>query len=273
METKTLTLDTLKNQISEYCSKHPVSIEWDYRDKLDKNAICDILQSEDGIFNLENDLFERNLDYISELENYFVKDSLLPLFEDDLIHFNIDDPEQFLRDFIIIDMNIKYLLNNTGDILCFIPLYSNYDCTNSFDTLKSSDYLKQVYNRVKKGVNKNDFIFEHSNGAYGGSLFGFIFSASLEDVIELKTQLKTGKKILIPSGTQFGFFSSFQGAGSCFDKTTFCDMYINIKETGKNYSPEYDKTDIIADCELSYSFKDVYGCSSDFANYQTIKVI
>lgn len=273
MKTKELTLDSLKKQISDYCYKHPVRIDWDYRDQLDKETIYKLLEDEDGILNLENDLFECNLDYISELGNYFVKNSLLPLFEDDLIHFNIDDPEQFLRDFIIIDMNIKTLINNTGDILCFIPLYSNYDCTNSFDTLKSSDYLKQVYNRVKKGVNKNDFIWEHSNGAYGGSLFGFIFSANLIDVIELKKKLKTGKKIFIPSGTQFGFFSSFQGSGSCFKKTTFCDMYINVKETGKNYSPEYDKIDIIADCELSYSFNDVYGCSSDFANYQTMKVI
>ena len=117
-----------------------------------------------------------------------------------------------------------------------------------------------------------DFMYEHENGAYGGSLFCFAFTTDLMNLIDIKSKLKTGKKVLIPKGTQFGFFSSFQGSGSPFEKVTEADFYLKTVETGKNYC-KYDCIDIIADVEQSYSIMDVYGCGSDFANNQNIKVL
>jgi len=260
----------LNKRISQFCEKNKVQFYWDYREQLSKKNINLILDG--GLMDFEDELWNLNIDYIFDLENDFINNVLIPEFEEGLKASGINDMYDYLRDFIIIDMNIQELIKHTSDILCFVPFYSNYDCTNSFDTLETSDYLKQVYKRVKKGVNKDDFMWEHTNGAYGGCLFGFIFSANLMDILELKKQIKEGKKVFIPKGTQYGFFSSFQGAGSCFEKVTVNDMFVNIKETGKNYNPEFDCINIIADCELSYSFTDVYGCSSDFADNQNILV-
>ena len=70
-------------------------------------------------------------------------------------------------------------------------------------------------------------------------------------------KIKTGKTIKIYKGTQFGFFSSFQGAGSVFDKKTFQDMEMPIYG-----DTEYDHVGIVADLSQSYSMVDVYGTSS-----------
>lgn len=288
----------LNKEIIKYIEAHPVLVEFDYRDELSNKQIAKILEDpENGIGDLENELYEYNIDYLSEQSRYFLEEDVYNYFKDELTeHYEQHNPEEseewiereikdFLNDnyrgYISEGVDIDSLINRTGEILSLVVMYSNYDCTNSFDTLETSDYLAQVYQRVKAGVRKKDFIWEHINGAYGGSLFCFGFRCELTTLIEMKKNLKKAKRLFIPKGTQFGFFSSFQGSGSVFEKTTYRNMYINVKETGKfkttdgrieDLLPEYDSIDIIADCEQHYSVKDVYGCTNDIFDSQDIEL-
>ena len=117
-------------------------------------------------------------------------------------------------DRVFVDCNFRQLIKRSGDITCIIPVYSNYDCCNSFDNPKEPEsYLSEVYKRIKTGIKRADFEYEFFNGAYGGSLFCFAFRSDIETIRNLKEQIKTAKYINIPKGTEFGFFSSFQGAG------------------------------------------------------------
>lgn len=272
--------EELNSKIVEYLKKHtPIKIDWDYRDELSKEQIETIIGKDDGIFEIEQDIWEMNLDYAAELEDQLI-DNMIDWFKDELmdeldceedeIKDSFDFRDEYL-DYLGFDANLNDLIRRTRDIPCLIYLYSNYDCTNSFDTMESSEYLQQVYKRVRNGVRKKDFMWEHINGAYGGSMFCFAFKCSILELLELKKQMKTGKRILIPKGTQFGFFSSFQGAGSVFDKETYRNFYLNIKEEGKDFNPEYDHAYLLADIEQSYNMIDVYG-SDEFIASQDILI-
>jgi len=83
---------------------------------------------------------------------------------------------------------------------------------------------------------------------------------------DLKYNFKNS--ITIPKGAQFGFFSSFQGAGSVFEKTTYRNMTLPKVEPNET---EYDCINLIADVEQSYNLIDVYG-SDRFINEQDITV-
>ena len=109
---------------------------------------------------------------------------------------------------------------------------------------------------------------EFYNGAYGGSLFCFAFKTDIQGYFDLKEAEKTGKTITIPKGTQYGFFSSFQGACSVFEKTTYRNMTILLKE---KELPEYDCIGLKADEAQHYSMTDVYG-SNSFVKKQNINI-
>ena len=278
MKTLTISKD-LEKEIIEYCEKSNLTLDFDYRESLSNKDIETILDSEDGLSDFENELWEMNIDSLNEIEHCFIREDLAEQFrieleeelgtedENEIIDFLADN----FRDYVCVSLDIQGLLNNTGEITCLLKVYSNYDCTNSFDTIESSAYLDQVYDRVKKGVIKDDFMYEHRNGAYGGSLFCFAFRTSLGEVIELKQKMKTAKKVEIPAGTSFGFFSSFQGAGSTFEKETQKTMTLKLEEDGEDFSPEYDCIGLTVDNCQSYSMSDVYG-SNDFVNSRDIKL-
>ena len=270
----------LQEDIISFCEGNPIIVEFDYRDSLDKEQIVKIL--ENGIDDFSNDLMNYNIEYLLEMEDYFLTNTLFDEFEDELMEVFTkeypEEPEAFIkneikeylnsnfRHYVSCDMDVKQLLRNSGEISCLINVHSNYDCCNSFDSIEDEGYLKDVYRRVYQGIKKSDYLYEFFNGAYGGSLFCFGFQTDLENLISIKEQLKTAKKIVIPAGTQFGFFSSHQGAGSVFTKTTYRKMTMPINES------EYDNIDIIPDCQQYYSMADTYG-SNDFLQSQNIMMI
>jgi hypothetical protein len=251
----------LLKEIADYCEKNPIENYWDYRDELSKEQVVNLVSENDN--EVECEVYEAMIDQIYEMEVYFIKEDLIPEFEDKLPEdYNEDELIDTLRDYVLFNLNFDKLVNNVPDLTVLVYLYSNYDCTNSMDTMESSEYLQQVYQRVKTGVRKDDFMYEHINGAYGGSLFCFAFKASVEEIIEMKKDIKHDESILIPKGTQFGYFSSFQGTGSVFEKTTYRNFKLNTKEES---CPEYDRIELVMDIEQSYSMNDVYG-DSEFIN-------
>lgn len=142
-----------------------------------------------------------------------------------------------------------------------LQVHSNYDCTNSFDTMQSSDYLRGVYQAVKAGVTRQAMMEEHRNGAYGGALFCFVFKMPRKKFEELEKAIEAGKQILIPKGTQFGFHSSLQGASSPFEHETRRDIRI----TSPYGSTEYDAIMAVLDegnTTYNWSIGSVFGTTA-----------
>ena len=269
METEIKQIDLQEfKKILEKEQENSIEIDvFDYRNDVENYHVLEVIEK--GIDSFYDECLDYNLDYIADLEQEYVNNIFNEYAEEiEYLFKNGDDAEDYIRNFMpAIELNIKRLLDY--EITVLIPLYSNYDCTNSFDTLETSDYLKQVFKRVKNGVTKEGFINEHINGAYGGSLFCFAFNCSLSHFLELNLQIQKKKYLIIPQGTQYGFFSSSQVSSSPFEKETYQDFKLKIVENTKEYSPDYDHIGIIADLQQHYSLKNVFGDTS-FIKEQTI---
>jgi hypothetical protein len=218
---------------------------WDFDRKNIKNII------EIGIDAWIDELVEQNQEYIWQLESELVK-----AIQDEYPDYNTNEIEEIVLENIAVDLDFENFLSQIPDVTCVVYLHSNYDCCNSFDQFEPEGYIYEVYQRVKAGVKKSDYLHEFHNGAYGGSLFCFVFKASIEEYFKLAESIKISKTITIPKGTQYGFFSSFQGAGSVFEKTTYRKMTIPITET------QYDCIAFTVDEAQHYSMIDVYGDNS-----------
>jgi len=248
----------VKEAIKDYTDNNTPLIEWN-RSDADSRTIKEILEK--GLDKYLEELYEFNLSYIFDLESQALKE-IRGKFDD----YDGDRVEEIACEYLFVDINAKDFINQLPPITCILYVYSNYDCCNSFDTYEDSDYLVDAYQRTKVGVKKTDFMYEFHNGAYGGSLFCFTFKTDIKRYLEIKDEIENGKSITIPEGMQFGFFSSFQGAGSIFEKATYRKMTIPIQgET------EYDSIGITADLEQHYSMIDVYG-SNNFIYSGSIKV-
>jgi len=254
---KKLTKQT-KKEIEVYINKNQPKIDW-YNSGIDRAAVKNIL--ENGTDQYIDDLYENNMDYIFELEDYLIKEII-----EQYPEHNEEEIRSHAQVFICVDMNIKGLLRQIPDIVCLAYVYSNYDCCNSFDTMEPEGYLYEVYQRVKYAIDEKDYLHEFYNGAYGGSLFCFAFRTDIQTFLNLQEEAKTGKTITIPKGTQYGFFSSFQGAGSVFEKSTTTDMTLPLNEADLS---EYDNIRLIADADQRYSINDVYG-QDNFIDNQNI---
>ena len=248
----------VKKEIKEYIENNQPKMDWNSAD-FDKSTVEEILEK--GMNDFIDDLWEYNIEYSCDMENYLIQE-----IQKEWEGYDQDEIAEFSLEHISIDMNKKNLLSNLPDVVCLAKVYSNYDCANSFDKLEPESYLGEVYKRVKSGVKKDDYMWEFYNGAYGGSLFCFIFRTDIENALELKENIKTGNTIHIPKGTQFGFFSSFSGSGSVFEKRTYRDMVLPL-----HGETEYDSIGITPDITQSYSMGDVYG-STGFVNDGNISI-
>lgn len=146
--------DALVAKITEELKtmKNP-KIYWDYRDELSEKQIAKILKSPDGLFEVENEMFEMNSDHIYDLEIDHLKEALDSFKEELCEELGIEDDELDLEeiarelrdeflDYISVDYNIEDLIKNTGPINCRVELFSNYDCINShwFEAIQGGGY-------------------------------------------------------------------------------------------------------------------------------------
>jgi len=239
----------VKKEIVKYIEDNQPMMYWDYQSANMDTAKTILEQGMDDFF---DNLYENNLEYVWELENYLIAE-----LQNEWDEYDPDQIEEFSRDYICVDMNVEELIRQIPDVTCVAYVYSNYDCCNSMDRFEDGGYLPEVYSRVKVGVRKADYMYEFYNGVYGGCVFCFAFKTDVRDALELRANIKTGKEIFIPKGTQYGFFSSFQGAGTPFEKRTYRNMTMPL--VGET---EYDSIDIMPDILQSYNLSSVYGDTS-----------
>ena len=246
----------IEKEIQEYIEENQPTMYWD---DVDIASIKEILEK--GVDGYIEKLHEYNIEYIWEMEQQCIKN-----IQEEWDEYDPDEIEEFSREFICVDMDIPNFLSNFPDITCQAYVYSNYDCCNSMDRFEDGGYLPEVFHRVEAGVKKDDYMDEFYNGAYGGCLFCFAFKTDVETLLEMKEKMKVGKEIFIPKGTQFGFFSSFQGAGTPFEKRTYQDMTMPLEDR-----TEYDSVGITVDMQQSYNMSDVYGDTS-FVDSQDVEI-
>lgn len=247
-------------EIQRYLESNPIKIEWNFDEKLSEKQILSVLDSDEGLLDIENDLYEMNIVYIYNLEYELCK-SVIEEFELDI---EPDELREEFIDYIHSDINIEGLLNNTPDLTILAKVHSNYDCTTSMQTLKDEDYLGSVYKRVKKAVTEQEYLNEFYN-SYTASIFCFAWKMPIEEYLELKNSFN--KSIIIPENTQYGFFSSFNGSGSTFEARTIKPITLP-----KIDATEYDCIDLIADIEQSYTMADVYGDTNFIDNDNGVTV-
>lgn len=187
---------------------------------------------------------------------------------------------------------IKDILKNTSSVPVLISLYSNYDCINShwFESQSPFEYQESYLGAIIDAMNINPqkikqffvgkgyecsgkwpnkknrdgkefislehFQTEFINSCCGGNLFVILGRLDLEDF--MKNDGFT--KVIIPKENQFGFYSTGEGGGSCFEGVLLKPMEIDLEKTG---ATKYDCWSISVDSG-NYSMKRCYGASNDF---------
>lgn len=282
-------VDAMRKELEELQEKSPLEIYWDYNEELSKDQIKRILEGE--IYEVENDIYEMNLDYIYEMEMERLKEVFDSCNDDDSIEF--EDCEDELRDefldFLGVDLNIKGLINSTGPINVRIEMVSNYDCINShyFETSGSggyeyeASYFGDMVNALnlnpakvkkmlqqhdvkcfgrwpniksrdgKEYVSYDDFYQELVNSCCGANLLVFLGTLNLEDFLNTDGEID---KVIVPKGNNLGLYSSCYGGGSVLEMILQKDIELSLKVDNYNgYVLTYDL------CGDGYSVDSVYG--------------
>lgn len=244
------------------------------------------------------DYYIQSLDYwVEEFEDKFKKMVKEGIFSEEFYENFMEENEDNIRETIMNRVKndlVDACIDNTSSINISVVLYSNYDCTNSFWFESESgfrakeSYLETVFNAVsinpaevkkifkadgyktfgpwknkkkaKNVITPEDFYAEYRELSCPASLFCFLGRISFRDYIDLYRNKE--KKIIIPKGNPFGFYSYSQGGGSLFEYTIKEDFLIDLN---KHYPGNYDKFEIEVDESFGdYGIGSCYGTCDEF---------
>lgn len=241
--------------------KNPPKFEWNYY-TAEVSDTWDLVKYGRDHFNQY--IMESCVDWMIDVETRYME----AVIENNDLDMGI---QKFADEFDIpgVDFNFDEACEYVGKIPVYLAGHSNFDCTNSFNNLESEleegeGYLQDIYQRVESNISKDDFMYEHRNGAYGGSLFVFVMQMDVIDFINLRENWEDTGKIIVGKGTQYGFYSSFQGSASVFDKRLDTDLELKVKES------KYDHWSLYFDGERGYGLSDIFG-SFDWIRENYIK--
>ena len=287
--------DDIKKSVIDYVSKdtsREILIGFDYGDAVSKSDIKKILESDDiddGVACYADELFECNLDYMTDYEANYVKNIME--------RFNLDtglteEVADVCREAgMKTQLDIDGLFKNTN-VRLRLDLLSNYDCINSHhfengyryeesyfgDILKLLKVNPQAFKKYVKEnncfsmegkypringldkltvVNFKDLVSEIENSCSPANLFTFVVDSNLYDAIELLREVKNRKVVTIKAGTKCGLFSSMYGGGSTLDLTLEKDLTTPLQWG------TYDRLLFVVDGTDGYSIEETYCPSSD----------
>lgn len=181
METETIfeLSESLKNEIISEIEKNQPEMYWDYNDGLSKENIEKIFSEENGLNELENELWELNIDYICDLEAERCKE-LISEFEERINEeLGTEDSEEweeefrdFAREYICVDMDLKGLMRNNRDEVFFYDTCEEFgdQCFNS--AMDKYNDLRRIKKTLGIKTNKFDAKVREllNNASYGGNL-------------------------------------------------------------------------------------------------------
>ena len=244
---------------------------WNYDDKLTDEQAIKIITEEEGLMDIENEVYEYNTDYlfemITERINDYLEEKDLNLTEEEKDDLRFECESRF-------DYNINGLLNNS-EINIRVTLQSNEDMICFVDDVyKESETIKEFKRVFRRKYKKEDLDNEINEMVNDNGLFTFYFKVSGKDILELREQVLNGY-IELRKGLPFGFFNSFIGGGSVLEMELLSNIKLNLKDWRfKNTKEEIianlkDKTDygyypisIQADEISKYGIQETYGLSS-----------
>lgn len=210
---------------------------WDYRDELSEEQINKILFTEDGLCDVEQEIWENCLDYIDEQINEILdKEGVVDDEQREELRLEMEG---------MWDINIKGLLRNSS-VRLRATLLTNEDFIYMPD-IKHSETLA-FFKKVFKGYYKKEELDREINEMIGSDYahFVFYFKVEGENIIRLAEQLRQGKITLTPD-INFGLFNFWVGAGSILEMSLTKPITLDLKdwtETGNEYYPirvELDK--------------------------------
>jgi hypothetical protein len=235
------TKEELLKALQKWADEHPEEIYWDYRDQLSKDQIEKLFEDpEYGEEVIRDETFELNFEYIYELESQLMEQMKEEFAADFRRAFpDEDELEQFLdeevRMLLSVDCNIRELIKNTPDVVVILTIYSDYDCAISTDKIDvepgDENYLSDVWQRVQKSIDIKAYEAEFIN-AYTASLLCFAVKMPILEAAHLVKDAKKATHVKIPKGTQFGFFSTWNGSGSMWESQNSKDLILEQNKIG-----------------------------------------
>jgi len=247
--------EELRNKYIEFLKSNEQTVYWDYNDQLSLEQIKKAMNDPEGWINLENDIWENNIDYICTLEYELIK-KLKEEFSELQDFDNSELREEFL-DYLSVDLNIKNLIRNTNDVRIRVVLHSNMEGIGWTDregdiSFKKNEYVKQIRKLLKGKYEEKSFQQELDNICSSVNQFIFYFKAPIESLMNIKDNWKS---ITIPKEAWAGFYDSWNGSGSVLEIKLTDDITIK-RQYGKT---EYDKVSIVLDQASKYSVEETYG--------------
>ncbi len=261
----------LKHDISkiaqELSDEGMLEIYWDYRDKLSDEQIIKILTKEDGLLEIENELYEDNIEYqyeiIMEAINRKIKEDGLDLTDEEVEDLRLECESIF-------DFDITWLIKNS-DINIRVTLESNND-TIYFGVgkdVRDNETIKEFKKRFRGKYKKED-LDKEINNVFNYGEFTFYFNVSGEDILTLKEQIEEGY-IELRGGLFFGLFDSYNGSGSVLEMELTSPIKLNLKDWRMKNTKEailqkldgkdskYWNVSIKADNLNKYGIEETYG--------------
>ncbi len=221
-------MQQLKHSITKIAdeleSEGSLEMYWDYNDSLSEEQVLKVIIEEDGLNEVENELYESNIEYISERVTdsikQYCKEHDIELDEEDADELRLECEGRF-------DSNMKGLLNNSQANIR-VALLSNEDMIPTEDTKHSETvehFRKRFRNKFKMGDLKKEVLNCTSNYA----LITFYFRISGEDILKLREEILKGF-IILRKGLFFGLFNSYEGSGSTLEMELLHSITLNLKD-------------------------------------------
>lgn len=270
METKPFNdlSEGLQKEIIAYIEANQPEVYWDYNDSISKEQIEKIFKSEEGVNDVENEIWDLNHDEQWRLELNCMTE-VLSKFKDRIIielGSNAEEDEdeemdweedfkEFCRECIYVDMNMDDLLGNTSDQVFFYDTCEEFgdQCFNS-----QMDKYNDV-RRIKKtlGIKTKDFDNKIKvlldNASYGGQLVVY-FQAGVKELRECMN--KATEKSIITFTRNVSIAITNTGNGSGHD--------ITIKH---EFELPFNPENLFYEDTIKYNYSwEVCGMSRDWCN-------
>lgn len=245
----------LRTKCIKYLQENPLEMYFDYRDQLSLEQVEKIMTSEEEYQDLENEIWENNIDYIGELEDQLINNMKGEFSE--LEQFETPEIREEFLEYLCVNVDIKQLLKNTPSVRIRVVIHSNYEGVGWQDRgegdFKESDYIREVKKLLKGKYEEKSFQQELDNICSSVNQLIFYMKCDVEDLIGIKEKFQ--KKITIPKNSWMGFYDCWNGSGSTLEVKPLEDITLK-KQWGKS---EYNTIDIVLDENNKYSVENVYG--------------
>jgi hypothetical protein len=262
-----ISITELANRIEKESN---LQMYWDYRDSLSSEQIIKIIREEEGLNEIENEIYDNNVGYIFEIVSDRVKEYL----EENNIKLSYEEKGDLIQECECrFNFNINDLIKNS-QIKIRLDLLSNEDMICFVDNqYKGSETIKAFKKRFLRAYKKEDLDKEILNVMNDYGLFSFYFNVKGLDILKFREQVLSGY-ITLRKGINFGIFNSWVGGGSVLEMSLLRDITLNIKDWRIKDKKEeiikalegeksYYSVKVVADEIDKYGIQEVYGLTSE----------